>query len=450
MIDRRTFLALTGAAGAGALITGCANRSGSGPNEVRLWGMGGVEAEAQQQIVDAFTAENPSVTVSQSLVPSTGTGDATAAITAVRGGTAPDLWLMDRFAVAQYASLGLLEPLDPLIAQHENDDFLDQWMPFALNELRYDGQIYGLPFDTDSRGVFYNRTTLADSGLDPDELDPSNGPVTLDRVLEMNGQIAQEDDRGNYTRLGLIPWDAEGWALTWMFGKGAVFFDDATCAVDVSSDEVVGVLDSFYTWAREMDYPRVDAFKATYQPPNAPPAQTSFFGGQQGMQISGPFTINSIATYVPDLDYGFTYLPLWNEGDDPYTWSGGFSLVAPRGSSLSPAVWEFIKFYCGAPGQRIAMTPLKKIPTHLDVLADPEGFDQNLSFFADQLEFSTSRPPLPIGSLFWDSLVQAQQSVLIGSADAQTAAERAQARVTPQMDLYCPFELPPGFGTTGA
>jgi len=26
---------------------------------------------------------------------------------------------------------------------------------------------------------------------------------------------------------------------------------------------------------------------------------------------------------------------------------------------------------------------------------------------------------------------------------------RAQARVSPQMDLYCPFTLPKGFGRTG-
>lgn len=447
MIDRRLFLAGATAAAAGLATAGC-SRGESDPNTVRLWGLGGAEEQTQQVLIEEFMDQNPGVTVSSSLVPSTGTGDATAAITAVRGGTAPDLWVMDRFTVAQFASLGLLEPVDPLVEEHEDDGFYDQWAPFAMDEVRYDGQVYGLPFDTDSRGMFYNRATLSDAGLDPDELAIENGPLTIERVLEMNAEIAQTDDRNNYTRLGLVPWDAEGWALTWMIGRGAQFYDNDTGEVNLDSDECREVLEHFQTWSRDMGYSRVDAFKATYEPPNSPPAQTSFFGGQQGMQISGPFLVNSITQYVPDLDFGFTYLPLWEEGDSPYTWSGGFAIVAPVGSSLSPAVWDFWKFFAGEEGQRIAMDPLKKIPTNLAVLEEG-GFDQELSFFADQLEFSISRPPLPVGSLFWDSLVQAQESVLLGSASPQEAAEVAQARVAPQMELYQPFALPDDYGVGG-
>ncbi len=448
MINRRTFFAGAGLAGIGALAAGC-SRGQSSPDHVRLWGLGGAEEEAQTRIIDSFVADHPSVSVTPSLVPSTGTGDATAAITAVRGGTAPDLWVMDRFTVAQFASLGLLEPVDQLVEQYEDDGFFDQWAPFALDELRFEGQTYGLPFDTDSRGMFYNKTSLAEAGIDPDEFAIENGPPTIDRVLELNEQMVQTDDRGNYTRLGLIPWDAEGWALTWMIGRGAQFFDNDTGEVNMNSPEVIEVLESFRDWSSEMNFARVDAFKATYQPPNAPPAQTSFFGGQQGMQISGPFTVNAINTYKPELDYGFTYLPVFNEGDSPYTWSGGFALVAPVGSSLSQAVWDFWKHFCGAPGQRIAMTPLAKIPTHLEVIEEPDGFDRELEFFADQLEYSISRPPLPVGSLFWDSLVQAQDSILHGSATPEEAAQNAQNRVAPQMELYEGFELPPGYGEPG-
>lgn len=400
-------------------------------------------------IVDGFLEKFPDRRVRQSQMPESSTGDATYAITSVRGGTAPDLWIMDRFTTAQYASLGLVEPLDHLIAEHESAGFLEQWADFAIDEVSYDGQIYGLPFDTDTRGLFYNKETFREAGLDPDELDPSNGPITVERMLELNEELAEVDGAGNYTRFGLIPWDAEGWALTWMIGQGAQFFDNSTGEVLLTSPEAINVFEHFRDWAQEYGHSRLQAFKATYEPENSPPAQTSFFGGQQAMLISSSVTIQSIRNYVPDLDFGITYLPVWNEGDAPYTWSGGFSLVAPVGSSLSPAVWDLMAHYCGAEGQQLAMSPLSKIPTQLQVFETYEPPGPEEEFMSDMLEHSISRPPLPVGQLFWDALEGAQESVLHGSSTPEEAAEFAQARVAPQMEIHEGFQLPPEYGEPG-
>src|SRR5699024_11582456 len=45
--------------------------------------------------------------------------DASSVITAVRGRTGPDVYFMDRFNTSQFASLGLLEPIDDLIEEYE-------------------------------------------------------------------------------------------------------------------------------------------------------------------------------------------------------------------------------------------------------------------------------------------------------------------------------------------
>ncbi|MFD1716583.1 ABC transporter substrate-binding protein [Georgenia deserti] len=446
MIDRRTFLTAAGTITVGMLAAGCTRTSA--PGEVRLWGFGGAEADVQQEVIDAFLDSYPDVTVRQRMTPASEPGDATYAITAVRGGTAPDLWAMDRFTTAQYAALGLVEPLDDLIAE-ESPGFEDDWAAFAMDELRYDGHVFGLPFDTDTRGLFYNKATFRQAGLDPDELDPANGPITVARVLELNEVLAEVDGRGNYTRFGLIPWDAQGSALTWMVGRGVEFYNRATGKIQLTSPDVIDVLEQLQAWAQEWSFPRIEAFKATYQPPNSPPAQTSFFGGQQAMVVDASILIQNIRNYAPDLDFGVTYLPVWEPGDDVYTWSGGFSLVAPTGSTLSPAVWELMKYFCGGAGQSIAMNPLAKIPTHLATLAAYEPPGKEEAFMASLLDYSISRPPLPVGQLFSDALGDAQESVLIGSATPREAAEAAQARVQPQLALFEDFELPEGYGEPG-
>ena len=208
-INRRSFLkgaAAVGVAAAGVgTVSGCSTERG--PNDIVLWGVGGDSREYQAQIIEAFKKENPEINVIVNNVPGSGDGDATSVITAVRGGTAPDLWFMDRFSCAQYASLGLLESISPLIEKYEDPTFLDQFLPFAVNELRLNGQVYGLPNQTDTRVLYYNKEVLRDAGIDTDALDPANGAPTVAMIDEMSDKLIKTDERGNYTRLGLIPYE---------------------------------------------------------------------------------------------------------------------------------------------------------------------------------------------------------------------------------------------------
>lgn len=447
MMQRRTFLSGAAAMGAAAglgLLAGCAS-TGSAANRLNLWGVGGDQRPVEQKILKAYQKVTPGVQVTSSTVPSNGTGDATSIITAVRGHTAPDLWVMDAFSCAQYASLGLLESISGLIEQEEKN-YLQQWLQFPVDSLTLNGQVYGLPLGTDSRALFYNKKVLRDAGIDPDELDPKNGPPTAARIMEMSRTVTKKDSHGNYTQLGLIPWDGEGWAYTWAIGYGARFFDDASCAVEFQSKEMLAAYTFLYEQAREMDYSKVDAFKATYEPPNHPPAQTSFLSGHQAFMINQNGFAVGMKKYAPKLDWGVTYLPLPHENAKPYTWSGGFALVAPKGAKLTKELWDFQKFYSGKPGQSIFMGPTQSLPTQLDVLHSKDPQITSQKFFIDQLKFSVSRPPIPVGQLWWDAMATAQGSVTIGSAKPAEALEAAQARVQPQMDLYCPFTLPRGYG----
>lgn len=428
-------------------VAGCSRDRGE--NEILLWGVGGTSRDYQADVVKAFTDANPQVSIAVNNVPGTGDGDATKVITAVRGGTAPDLWWMDRFSCAQYAALGLLEPIDDLIAEYEEPGFMDQYLPFAANELRLNGQVYGLPTSTDTRVLYYNKRIVAEAGFDPDELDPSNGAPTVERVVEMSNAMIKLDGTGSYTQLGLIPWADQGWGYTWSLGNKATFFDDATCGIDLTASPILQAYEFLYDWTRENDYNKVDAFKATYQPPNAPPAQTSFLGQQQGFVINtNGYRTASVEKYAPQIDLGYTNLPVFADGNPLYTWSGGFALVMPKGGSRSRAAWEFMKFYAGVEGQKIYIPRTGGLPTHKELQRDAAF--PGAEFFFDQLDYSTSRPPFPVSQIWWESMSNAQESVKLGSLSARDALQVAQDRVAPQMNLYCPFQMPEGFGRTGA
>ena len=380
-------------------------------------------------------------------VPSQGVGDATSIITAVRGGTAPDLWLLDRFSASQYAAIGLIEPIDGLIEEFEDqskDEFLEQWIGFTVGELTYLGKTYGLPMDTDARGMFVNRKMLRGAGIDPDEFDwQHNGPVTIDRMAEVNEQLTTKDGRGNYEHLGFIPWYGEGWPFTWGLALGAEYYDQENSRMTMDSPGVRSIYEFYDEWAQRLGYKKADTFIATYEPTGHPPGQLAFLNDRLAFMVSVPTVVTQFQKYGPkDLDMATAYNPVMQEGDPAFTWSGGYALCLPKGSKKNRAVWEFMKYYCGQQGQRRYMPPATAVPSNLDVLHDPEGSAESIRFFVEAMPDSTCRPPLPVGGAWWDSLADARSSVLLGSATPQEAVERAQARVDPMMQTYSPFALP--------
>ena len=82
--------------------------------------------------------------------------DVTKLMTAVRGGTGPDIYFLDRFTVAQRAADGVLQDLSAM----GGGDVISNYIPFAQAEAMYNGVVYALPFDTDARALYYNKGML--------------------------------------------------------------------------------------------------------------------------------------------------------------------------------------------------------------------------------------------------------------------------------------------------
>lgn len=456
MIDRRTLLRALGAGAtvsvAGGSIVGCTSRpigEERDPNTVRVWGIWASDTDKEAKIIEAFSEQNPDVTIQVSQVPSNGQGDASSVITAVRGRTGPDVYFMDRFNGAQFASLGLLEPIDQLIEEYEGvsvEEFMSGWVKFATDELFYDGQYYGLPMDTDTRGMYVNMGLAKEAGIDPALLDPNNGPMSYDQLWEIEEQFSVQDSRGTYERVTWIPWDDQASLLMWAMANDVPLFDNDNCVMTLDSPEMLAVAKMYADWIDRLDFPRLDAFKATYQPPNAPPTQTSFFSDRQLFQISGPWGVQSQAEYKPDMEYQVTHLPVPKEGDDPFTWAGGFALAMPKGASMSKAAWDFFTFYAGYEGQKILMPQISRIPTNIETVQDPEGWNRDISFFVELMGVAKSRPPLPVGTKLWDAMFTMQGSLNQKSETPENLVKEAQQYVDPTMQQFCPIKLPEGYG----
>jgi multiple sugar transport system substrate-binding protein len=389
-------------------------------------------------IVDAFNQANPEICVKMTIVPGSET-DITKLLTAIRGGAAPDLYMADRFTVPQRAAEGVLAELP------EAGALKDQYLEFAWNETQFQGKTYALPFDTDARALYYNKDMIEAAGEDPAKLDIANGPVTIDEVLAIADKITKEDANGNYETMGWIPGGPgpagqpgaidQGWHYTWGFAHGGSFADTAACKVTPTDPGVVAGYQFLYDFAQERDPQKISRFVSTNMPdPTNPAQQNAFTTGKLAMIVTGDWRIDEMAKYSPDTDYGFTFIPVPNEGDESATWAGGWSVAMIPDSQVPDQAWQFMQYFAGPEGQATYTKETKHLPTLSALLTDASLYDEQHRTFLDFLDVAHNRPPLAVGAIYWDALTAAQGSVELNAKEPMAALQEVADAVQPQLD----------------
>jgi multiple sugar transport system substrate-binding protein len=422
----------------GALV--CFAGAVYGQTELKFWinsSLGATEKDAYQKAAQEFEEKNPKYKVKVEVVPGSET-DIAKLMTAVRSGAGPDIAVIDRFTVAQRAATGLLVDLTPLIAK-EGKDISQEYSEGPWQEVLYQKKVYALPTNTDARVLFYNKKLLREAGIDVNEFDPAKGPMDPKHFQEIAFKLNQTDSSGAYTRIGFVPWLEQGWDYTWGYAFGGNFFDFANCKVTATDPGVVKGYQFLYDWAKALDPQKAKTFVDTYwQWPSVgtlPDAQMPFFTGRVAFVITGNWVFATMKNVAPNLDYGVTYIPAPNGLKT--TWSGGWSVAIPQGTKNLEPAYELLRFVAGEEGQRLLVKYATSLPTNKALLANKDLFAPEYSLFLSLLPISKSRPPLPVGALYWDKLKDAEEAVVANSQSPEDALKAVVDEVQPQMDRYC-------------
>src|SRR5438067_7733336 len=162
----------------GAPLPGC----NSGTKQALFWtSHTPPDTDSEQHIVTAFNKQSNTTCVKMVAVPGSET-DIAKLTTAVRGGTGPDIYELDRFTVAERAAAGVLTDLSSYGAADLASNYLD----FAWKEALFKGKPYALPDDTDARVLYYNKDML---GADASQLDIAKGAPTVATVRTLANKL---------------------------------------------------------------------------------------------------------------------------------------------------------------------------------------------------------------------------------------------------------------------
>jgi len=275
-----------------------------------------VGLKALQQIGADFNAQSTTSEVEVVQRPPASVSDSSSLITAVRGGQGPDCYLLDRFIVAERAANGLLQDLTQLMTDAgDNPDLTEKYVGFSAAEATYNGAPYALPFDTDVRALFYNKKMLTDAKVDLEAWDPANGPMVWDDVKEALAPL-NKDDGTNFSQVGIVPYVFQGMHYTWGFDWGGDFFDYDKCEVTPDNPKVLEASQWVYDFAKELGAEKLYAFIQNAIRVGASPTDSPFMQNRMGAMINGNWMFQQFKTYIPDVEVGYTYIPVPTAGMD--------------------------------------------------------------------------------------------------------------------------------------
>ena len=166
------------------------------------------DGDALAEILADFQRANPAVTVDTLFVayPDLAQGYADA----VAGGSGPDLLLAPTWWLGDLVNADVVASLDDLVPPDE----LARFAPAAVDSLRRDGQLFGLPVSVELVSLFVNRSLA----------DPTTTPATTDALL---AQAQQEPALGIglYNNLYHLYWGIPAYGGQLFDNSGAVVLD---------------------------------------------------------------------------------------------------------------------------------------------------------------------------------------------------------------------------------
>ncbi|HET6743641.1 MAG TPA: sugar ABC transporter substrate-binding protein, partial [Kribbella sp.] len=253
-LSRRTFLI---GAGSVLALAGCGSSddkaSGGGKVELvyRLWDE---QQEVGYKAVFAeFTKENPDITVRMEVLP----WDQywTKLTTELASGKAPDVFWLTVDYFPDFASKGVLAPLDDLISKAGLK--LEAYHPNVVQSYKFEDKQLGMPKDLGIVGLLYNKTLVAKAGITmPKEL--TWAPDGSGSFLETARKLTVGDKQW-----GFCSWNhSQTQWLNWIASNGGHAMDKPYGTFDFAGDKSVEALqfarDLVFKWKVSPDGTRTN------------------------------------------------------------------------------------------------------------------------------------------------------------------------------------------------
>lgn len=392
--------------------------------DVEFWHFWGspTRRNAIRRVVAVCEEKLPNITVTETFKP---WGDIwTANLAAVAAGSGmPDVIVTDRPQLPRLAREGIYQSLQPFI---EGSGFNpENFWDFTWQQTLYQGESYGIPFETDVRILFYNKNLLEQAGIEAP-------PQTWEELWEAADKLDIVNEDGSIERMTFFPLEGNVGPDLWALTTGHTMIQDGRPVVN--DPKMVQTLEWILQWIeRYGGWDNVQRFLQSYgAAPNDP-----FMSSGVVMKVDTAGYNSILGFYRPsvELESGETPRMEWGGALPPYaeepaSTSGGFALSIPTGAEDPEAAWEFIKCAASIPGQTSWARDTYAIPTLIPAATQPELMADPLwEFFIEAMEVSHSYPYVPEYPSWINELNNRYELVWTGQMTPEEMLAEAQASI---------------------
>jgi multiple sugar transport system substrate-binding protein len=402
--------------------TACGSGSGGGSSDgvtnIVVWhGWTDVEGKTFTSMINAFNSSHPKVHVSQ--LESSSDYALQKVLTAVRGGTPPDLAYMFGSWAPNLAKIPQVVDLTKTVAAPGWN-----WQDFYPGEratATVDGKVIGVPALVDNLAIVYNKKLFQAAGVSP--------PTPNWTWQDFRTAAAKLTDPSKGQFGWLYPADASEdtvWhyeAMLWEAGGDILTPDNSHAAFD--SPAGIEALTALQQMAVQDHSVYLDTSNTR--------STQLMDAGKIGMLVTGPWDLSSL----PDIDYGVQVMPAFDGSSAGHTTISGPDnwVVFDNGSARKDATIEFLKWLTASAQVRSFSLATGDLPTRASVSGDKTFTAQlnkklpgDAAFVANLANAKKARPQVTVYPAISQALGNAIVSVLLGKSspsDALAAAAKA-------------------------
>lgn len=331
--------------------------------------------------------------------------------TDISAGAQADLSIIGTRWLIDFASEGLVAPLDDIIS----DDLRSRFVPAFLDPSVMDGQLLGLPVAASARAMYFNSDLMEQAGV-------TDVPQNWEELADAAARISElgDDIYGFGLQGAEIETDVYFYYALWSYGGDLITADGTSglgtqAAIDAAT-MYKGLIDAGVTEPGVTSYNREDV-------------QNLFKQGRVGFMITAPFLATQIANEVPDLNYGVAAIPAGPEGDRG-TYGVTDSIIMFENSPNKEEAAAFLDFVFQHDWRVRFDSGEGFLPVTSSVADDPAFADDPvLSVFTSLLPTARFAPTIP----GWEEIAaissDAMQTIYLGQGEIEPTLSAAADRI---------------------
>lgn len=415
MTDTVATLGRRGATLAAALAFSAAALAQS-PVEVRWsqWKTTEVGEKFMAEVKAAFEKDNPGIRLV--LVDSPFTGFHDRALVQHQAKRLADILMVQVDWIAEFADLGMLEPLDAMIAQ-EPKEFFDG-IPSTFRQ-KWKGKQYYLPLETGSVALFYNTKIFQAAGI-------AAPPRTWDEYAEIARKVTRPDAKifATTATLGTEPPTNMTYDIyPLILQAGGRIIDSTTNKAVFNSAEGVKAIE-WYVERVNKDKVAAPGILSNGEREK----RANFSSGNIAMMFEGPWGISIQKQLNPALEFAIAPLP--TNATNGTMVRGSMNTVTTQ-SQNKDAAWKFMRWMSGPVGAAMWSKGTGAFPARSDVTTQ-DWFKERKEFqpFAQQVGWENAQSPflgMPNAVQMNKIMTTEIQNVVQGKKTAKQALDDAAA-----------------------